>query len=340
MSDHFDRLSKDARARLRPTPQPDWIDPMLATLSDRPFSDPNWLFEAKLDGYRCLAFVGGDGVRLLSRARQPLAATFPEVVDHLAGQGLGDVVLDGEVVAMEGGRSSFARLQQRAGIKDPGVARRSPVAVEYHVFDLLHLDGFDTRDLGLRDRKRLLRHAVVFGGPLRRTVHRNERGEEYFAQACRRGLEGVVAKRADARYVSRRGRSWLKFKCAAEQELVVGGYTDPAGARVGFGALLVGYYEGDRLRYAGKVGTGFDTGTLLSLRRLLDDHGVARSPFVGGPRWPRGTHFVAPVLVAQVAFTEWTRDGLLRQPRFLGLREDKAARDVVRERATGGSPRS
>lgn len=335
MSDHFDRLSRDARARLRPAAQPEWINPMLATLSDKAFSDPNWLFEAKLDGYRCLAFVEDHRVRLLSRARQPLASTFPEVAERLADQQLGQAVLDGEVVAMERGRSSFARLQQRAGIKDPAVARRSPVAVEYHIFDLLHLDGYDTRDLGLRDRKRLLRHAVDFGGSLHRTVHRNARGDEYFAEACRRGLEGIVAKRADARYVSRRTRSWLKFKCGAEQELVIGGYTDPAGSRVGFGALLVGYYEGGRLRYAGKVGTGYDTKTLVSLRRRLDDLGVARPPFEGGPRWPRGTHFVAPVLVAEVAFTEWTRDGLLRQPRFLALREDKAASDVVRERPTG-----
>ncbi len=318
--------------------QPRWIEPMAANLSDRPFSDPGWIFEPKLDGVRCLAFRSGQEVRLLSRNRQPLGDTFPEIVDRLAEQRQEDFVVDGEVVALERGRSSFPRLQRRLGVKNPLEARSSGVAVDYYVFDLLFLDGFDLRVLGTRDRKRLLRHAFDFGQGLRFTTHRNAEGEAFFSPACARGWEGIMAKRADARYVSRRSRSWLKFKCSASQELVIGGFTDPAGGRVGFGALLLGYYRDGELSYAGKVGTGFDHATLVALRRRLDELEVPRPVFAGDRRWPRGTHFVRPELVAEAAFTEWTRDGMLRQPRFLGLRQDKAPRRVVRERPSRTGP--
>ncbi len=311
---------------------------MAATLSDRPFSDPGWIFEPKLDGVRCLAFRSGHEVRLLSRNRQPLGDTFPEIVDRLAEQRQEDFVVDGEVVALERGRSSFPRLQRRLGVKNPLEARSSGVAVDYYVFDLLFLDGFDLRVLGTRDRKRLLRRALDFGRGLRFTTHRNAEGEAFLSQACTRGWEGIIAKRADARYVSRRSRSWLKLKCSASQELVVGGFTDPAGGRVGFGALLLGYYRDGELSYAGKVGTGFDHATLVALRRRLDQLEVPRPVFGGARRWPRGTHFVRPELVAEVAFTEWTRDGMLRQPRYLGLRGDKAPREVVRERPSRTGP--
>jgi bifunctional non-homologous end joining protein LigD len=188
------------------------------------------------------------------------------------------------------------------------------------------------RDLPLRVRKRLLRDALTFGGPLRLVPHRNGDGVAYFEQACRKGWEGLIAKRADSRYVSTRSKDWLKFKCAQGQELVVGGFTAPQGARTDFGALLLGVYEGDELRYAGKVGTGFDTATLHELGATL--RGLARetSPFADAASIKeRHVTWVAPRLVAEVGFTEWTRDGRLRHPRFLGLRDDKAAREVVRE---------
>jgi DNA ligase D-like protein (predicted ligase) len=333
--DRFARLGVDARRRLRPLPHPDWVGPMLATLTERRFSDPGWVFERKLDGERCLAFRDGPTVRLLSRTRQPLEGAYPQIVDACAEQETDEFVVDGEVVAFERGRTSFARLQQRLGITDPDLARRSPVAVFYYVFDLLHLDGHDTTALTLRDRKALLRRARAFGGPLRFTTHRNATGEAYFADACVKGWEGVIAKRADASYVSRRSPDWLKFKCSASQELVIGGFTEPAGSRVGLGALLVGYYEGDDFVYAGKVGTGFSRSTSLELRRRLDELAIDESPFRRGRVAERGVHWVRPKLVAEVAFTEWTGDGKLRHPRFEGLRRDKPARAVVRERPTG-----
>jgi DNA ligase D-like protein (predicted ligase) len=270
-------------------------------------------------------------VRLLSRTRRPLEGTYPEIVDALSTQPSDDFVVDGEVVAFERGRTSFGRLQRRLGITDPEQARRSPVAVFFYVFDVLHLDGHDTTGLALRDRKTLLRQAVRFRGRLRYTSHRNTNGEAFLVEACTMGWEGLVAKRADAPYVSRRSPDWLKLKCSAGQEFVIGGFTEPAGSRVGLGALLVGYYADGELVYAGKVGTGYTQATLLDLRQRLDALEVPTSPFTRGRVVERGVHWVKPDLVAQVVFTEWTADGKLRHPRFEGLRADKSAREVVRE---------
>ena len=201
----------------------------------------------------------------------------------------------------------------------------------YYVFDVLHLDGCDTRRLPLMSRKKLLRAALPFDDPLRYTTHRREAGEEAFRAACERGDEGVIAKRAAAPYAGGRSKDWLKFKCVRDQEFVIGGWTDPKGARSAFGALLLGYYDGDRLRYAGKVGTGFGAAMLRRLgAELVGPRGrdARRSP---GRVRERDVHWVRPELVAQIGFTEWTRDGMLRHPRFQGLRTDKAAREVVRE---------
>jgi len=329
----FADLPEQSRQLLRASPQPEWIAPMLATLTQRRFSDPDWIFERKLDGERCLAFCSGRRVRLLSRNRLRLGGTYPEIVDVLESGRDHDVVIDGEVVAFEDGRTSFSRLQKRMGVTDPDAARRSGVAIFYYVFDLLHLDGYEVTRLPLRDRKALLRRAVRYLAPVRFTPHRNREGEAYFADACRRGWEGLIAKHAGSPYASRRSPDWLKFRCSNQQELVVGGFTDPSGTRVGLGALLLGYYEDGRLIYAGKVGTGFDVATLRSLRQRLGELEQPRSPFAGGRTiGERGVHWVKPHLVAEVAFTEWTTDGLLRHPRYLGLRRDKPAREVVRER--------
>jgi len=224
------------------------------------------------------------------------------------------------VAAFHDGISSFSLLQQGKG------------KLLYCIFDLLHLKGRDLRRLPLIERKEILKGAFVFHDPIRFVEHRRREGEALYKDACRKGLEGVIAKRADSRYVSGRSRDWLKFKCSAEQELIILGYTDPQGERVGFGALLLGYYEGGALRYAGKVGTGFDTQTLRSLARELSALRVDLPPVVGAVK-KRGVHWVAPRLLAQVAFTEWTRDGRLRHPRFLGIRRDKAPGEVARERA-------
>jgi bifunctional non-homologous end joining protein LigD len=253
-------------------------------------------------------------------------------VAALAAQEADDFVVDGEIVAFQGGRSSFARLQRRMQLRDPDQARRSGVAVYLYLFDVLHAAGYDLTGLELRQRKAVLRRLLAFHDPLRFTPHRNADGEAYWRQACRKGWEGVIAKRADAPYAPGRSGDWLKFKCVNQQELVIGGYTDPKGSRRGLGALLLGYYRGDELVFAGKVGTGFDQELLGRLRRRLGPLEQDRPPFSVG-RLPRaGVHWVRPELVAQIGFSEWTGDGQLRHPRFLGLRDDKRPREVVRER--------
>jgi bifunctional non-homologous end joining protein LigD len=297
---------------------------MKAVLTDAPFDDPGWIFERKLDGIRCLAHRDDGGpVRLLSRTDRDMTGQFPELAEALDAQTCKDFVIDGEVVAFQDGITSFSRLQRRG---------RERVSVFLYVFDLMRHEGSDVRDLPLRDRKTLLRRALRFEGPLRLSTHRNEHGTELFREACRQGLEGLIAKRADSRYLSGgRSRDWLKLKCHAEQELVIGGFTAPQGSRTDFGALLVGYWQGSALRYAGKVGTGFDQATLKTLGAKLRELERDRPPFADVHPIPRGTHWVEPELVAQIAFSEWTRDGRLRHPRYLGLRDDKPAREVVRE---------
>ncbi|MCX2182117.1 non-homologous end-joining DNA ligase [Streptomyces sp. SKN60] len=325
-------------------------NPMLATLSSRRDFDEEWIFERKLDGVRVLATrtrTEGEP-RLLSRSGKPLNSTYPEIAEALAAQDRRDFTVDGEMVALWHGRTDFARLQQRMQLTDPAAVRASRVRVTYYLFDLLRLDGHDTTRLPLRTRKRLLRDAFAFGPPLRFTPHRNRyrsrdrsrdasSNDSLLDQACGRGWEGLIAKRADAPYVHRRSTDWLKLKCSGGQEFVIAGFTEPAGRRVGFGALLLGYYQDGRLRYAGKVGTGYDTATLRGLRRRLDGLERQRSPFADAEVRGRAAHWVRPELVAQVAFTEWTAAGLLRHPRYLGLRDDKAARDVVREQPAGRS---
>jgi bifunctional non-homologous end joining protein LigD len=302
------------------------IEPMKAVLADKPFSDPNWIFERKLDGIRCLAIKDASGVRLMSRTGHLMNHEYPAVVEALEREPSKEFIVDGEIVAFEKGITSFSRLQRRG---------RERVPLFLYLFDMPCLDGEDLRALPLRERKARLRRALEFGGPLRFNPHRNgEHGEELYREACRKGLEGVMAKRADSPYRSGgRSRDWLKLKCHAEQELVIGGYTAPKGSRTEFGALLVGYYdEGGTLRYAGKVGTGFDHHTLEELGALMRELEQDESPFEPFKPIPPGTHWVRPELVGQIAFAEWTRDGRLRHPRYLGLRDDKPARDVVRER--------
>jgi bifunctional non-homologous end joining protein LigD len=294
---------------------------MKAVLTDEPFSDPNWIYERKLDGIRCLAFKADQRVRLRSRNDLSLNGRFPEIAAALERDRVSDLVLDGEIVAFEGARTSFARLQQRG---------ERPTPVFYYVFDILRVGGEDVTGEPLRARKARLRGSLAFADPIRLTAHRNRNGEAFFAEACRKGWEGLIAKRADAPYTHGRSRDWLKFKCSAEQELVVGGYTAPRGSRTDLGALLLGYYADGRLRYAGKVGTGFTRATLRELIAKLTPLRRETSPFAEEVR-ERGATWVEPQLVAQVGFSEWTRDGRLRHPRFLGLRDDKAAADVVRE---------
>jgi DNA ligase D-like protein (predicted ligase) len=317
---------------VRKRAQPDWFIAMLATLVDKPFSRDGWIFEPKLDGERCLTFWSGKNVRLLSRNTKLLNQSYPELVQPLSRQPAESYIIDGEIVAFKGDVTSFAQLQHRMHLRDADEARRLGIQVFYYVFDLLYLNGYDLREMPLIHRKALLKQVVQFHDPVRFTVHRERDGEAYFGQACRKGLEGVMAKRADSVYVSTRSRDWLKFKCWEEQEFVIGGFTDPKGGRVGFGALLLGYYKGSKLVYAGKVGTGFDTDLLVKLRHLMSSLETEKSPFTDEVRAGKVVHWVRPKLVAQVSFTQWTRDGKLRHPRFLGIRRDKVPREVVRER--------
>jgi DNA ligase D-like protein (predicted ligase) len=318
----FAGLTDAERALLRPAPVPERVAAMAATLSHEPVSGRGWVFERKLDGIRCIATKDGAGVRLRSRNDLAMDARLPAIAAAVARAPARQIVVDGEVVAFEGRRTSFARLQQRG---------ERPTAVFLYAFDLLHLDGHDTTALPLLARKGLLRRALAFEGPLRWTPHRRGDGAALLRDACRRGWEGLIAKRVDAPYEGRRSRAWLKLKCEAGQELVIGGFTAPRGSRTELGALLVGYYEGGSLRYAGKVGTGFTRATLRDLAARLGPLVRDASPFADPVR-ERGATWAEPRLVAQVGFTEWTRAGRLRHPRYLGLREDKAAEDVVRER--------
>ena len=308
-------------------PLPDIVKPQLATLVDAAPDGDAWVHEIKLDGYRLLARIDNGKCRLISRNGKNWTARFPEIAAQLATLPARQVLLDGEVVAIaSNGATSFHALQRALSEE-----RTDPLV--YYAFDLLHLDGYSLMDSPLIERKEAL-HALLdaagFGGDgrVRYAEHLDTSGPRFFEEACKLGLEGIVSKRRDAPYRAGRGRTWLKTKCAQHDELVIGGYTEPAGTRTGLGALLLGAYDADgRLRYVGKVGTGFDTRMLSSLAAKLAKIETTQSPFANAPR-QRGVHWVKPSLVAEVAFTERTRDGMLRHPTFRGIREDKGPKEV------------
>lgn len=313
---------------------PRWVEPMLATLVEPGPLPDGWVYEPKLDGVRCLAFADRDGVRLFSRNRKPLDGAYPEIAEALGKAVRGTAVLDGEVVAIDPatGVSSFSLLQRRIGLRDAARARRSGVPIEFWLFDCLFRDGEDLRRKPLTERKRALKAAVRPTGPIRITPVFDEGFEALFRTACEKGSEGLIGKRAGAPYRAGRSPDWVKLKCVNMEEFVIGGWTDPRGSREVLGALLVGYYdEAGELQFAGKVGSGYDRETLEGLAPALARRARRTSPFAAAssPR-EKGTHWVSPTLVAQVAFSEWTHEDKLRHPRFLGLRTDKSPRDVRR----------
>ena len=330
--DVVELVPESVRSLLRRTKQPDWVPPMLATLTEERFSDPSWIYERKLDGVRLLCFVRKGAATLMTRNRLSANSSYPEVADALKGQDL-DMVVDGEVVAFRGSHTSFELLQRRMHVIDAGRSRRSGVRVRLVAFDLLHAGRYDCTRLPLRERKSLLRKVLRTGDALKISTYRNGDGERYYEQACRSGWEGLIAKRADSTYQGKRSTDWLKFKCVNEQEFVIAGYTEPKGSREAFGALLLGYRDGGRFRYGGKVGTGFGRAMLQDLLERMRPLERDTPPFAETKGLPRlGVHWLEPKLVGQVGFAEWTSDGQLRHPRFLGLREDKSAGQVVRER--------
>ncbi len=301
--------------------------PQLAQLVSEPPSAGSWVHEVKYDGYRIGCALEGGAARLWSRRGLDWTAQFPEVAEAARRLNVRSALLDGEVAAvLPDGRTSFQALQNAFS----GGARR----LSYLVFDLLWLDGQDLSERPLLERKAALERLLGDAhGLVRYAPHVTGRGDEVLREACRHGLEGIVSKRADLPYHPGRSAGWTKSKCIARQELVIGGFTDPEGSRQGIGALLVGHHLGGALRYAGKVGTGFTVAAARALRARLDPLVVRVPPFTPPPtgRLGREAHWVKPVLVAEVAFTEWTTDGKVRHPSFQGLREDKRAEEVVRE---------
>jgi bifunctional non-homologous end joining protein LigD len=281
---------------------PDWVEPMAATLTQERFTGPEWIFERKLDGIRLVAFKRGSEIRLLSRNQLP--QNLPTIAAAMADLPADEIILDGELTW-------------------------EAQTIAYHVFDIMRLDGCDVTSLPL-DARRALLEQLPLPSPFQRVPALDD--AKPWERACREGWEGVVAKRRDSRYEHRRSPHWLKMKCEATQELVVGGFTDPQGSRVGLGALLVGYFEADDFVFAGKIGTGFDRKLLRDLRDRLDRLEIAASPFTRFTGLPRlRAHWARPEIVVQVAFIEWTVNGKLRHPRLLGVRYDKAAREVIRE---------
>jgi len=294
------------------TGMPDWLEPMAATLTQERFSGGDWLFERKFDGIRLLAYKRGAEVQLYSRNRLP--QNLPPLAAAIARLPVDEIILDGEVTWDPPSPDGYG----------------GHVGGGYHVFDILWLNGHNLTSLPLEDRRALLQE-LPFTAPVRRVELLDD--SEPWERARREGWEGVIAKRRGSPYEHRRSKHWLKMKCESSQELVVGGFTDPQGTRVGLGALLVGYYEANDLVFAGKIGTGFDTKLLLELRARLDNLEIPKPPFTKAVGLPRlRAHWVRPEIVVQVGFIEWTGNDKLRHPRLLGVRFDKIARDVTRER--------
>jgi bifunctional non-homologous end joining protein LigD len=334
-------VKRAARAKAaHADPLPRDVKPMLTTLVDEPFDDDRWLFELKWDGYRGIAVVEKDTVTLTSRNGKDLLHQFAEMKALPRAFRSIPVVVDGELCVLDDqGRPDFQALQSRDKPEARGVKRRKPSPVVFVVFDLLYADGRDLRERPLEERKRLLEAIIIPDRGVLYSQHVIDHGKELYALAQQRGLEGIVGKVRTSPYRSGiRSREWVKIKTKQRQEFVIGGWTEPRGSRKGFGSLLVGHYEGDELLYAGHVGTGYDEKILRDVMAKLKPLERKTSPFKNAPKTNTPAHWVKPDLVCEVAFAEWTRDGILRQPVFMGLRIDKDPKSVVREHAQHADP--
>jgi DNA ligase D-like protein (predicted ligase) len=311
---------------------------MLCTLIAEPFDNPKWIFETKYDGLRVLCRFDGKNVLLLSRNNQSQNFQFPEITEGIQQSLNLPTVVDGEIVCFdETGKTSFRQLQQRFHLKNAHDVeeRRQKYPAYIYLFDVIYAGGHDLTELPLVERKQILKEIVRWSDRVRWTDRLKGEGRELLRRACAKGYEGIIGKNLQSRYVSGRSDSWVKIKCLGKQEFVIGGFTNPQRSRVGLGALLVGYYsdDGKQLHYAGKVGTGYTRETLLDLRDRLDKIEQDTSPFAEDKvRGVSQVHWVSPRLVAEIAFSEWTQNNLLRQPRFEGLRVDKSPRQCRRER--------
>ena len=338
-ADAVEALQKKQRAATARTPAkslpiergdalPGFIAPQLATLVAEPPKGDHWVHEIKFDGYRLLVIIADGHVNLVTRAANDWSKRFKPLCNAFTTLKISSAVIDGEVVHLAGdGSMSFHGLQN-------ALSTEKLDRLRYYAFDLLHLNGVDLRSRPLIERKELLKRVIAGASErLFYSEHFAQSGEQLLTHACHLALEGIVSKRADAAYRSGRSKSWLKSKCIKEQELVIGGYTEQPRHPGTLGALLAGYFEGDALRFAGKVGTGFSQAEARSLLMKLQARETKSSPFAGLPTDARrGAHFIRPDLVAHINFSEWTPDGKLRHPSFQGLREDKSAREVVREK--------
>jgi bifunctional non-homologous end joining protein LigD len=321
-------------AGARKTKLPAFVRPQLATLVDSVPQGDEWLHEIKFDGYRILCRIKNKRARFFTREAQDWTGRFGALVEAAQGLPVRQALLDGEVVALEAnGTTNFQLLQN-------SLKQNNPAILVYFVFDLLYLDGWDLTRSPLRGRKKILQQILKpkrgkkAANSLRYSEHWIGQGDQLYQESCRKGLEGIISKKADQPYRSGRSRDWLKVKCFKSQEFVIGGFTEPAGSRSGLGALLVGVHdEQGNLLYAGRVGTGFTQQSLKELRSRLNSLERDSPPFINPPKGAeaRGVHWVEPKLVGAVAFAEWTADKLLRHPSFQGLREDKPAAQVTRE---------
>src|SRR6266704_71839 len=307
---------------------PSRIEPMLATLADRPFSDPNWLFEIKWDGVRALARIENGTLTLRSRTSADITRRYPELASLPEAFAARQAIVDGEIVALDArGHSDFERLQERMHVRAPSENLISKILVVYYVFDLLYCDGYDLREAPLLERKQLLQRLLQASERFRYSDHQLERGKELFELAKETGLEGIVAKRADSPYVPERSANWVKLKVTKTLDAVVGGWTEARTSALPFGSLLLGLYQGKKLRFIGHVGSGFDAKKLEELSGRLKDLAAAACPFDSVPETNEKPSWISPALVARVKFSGWTEEHSLRHPVFLALREDARPTD-------------
>ena len=308
---------------------PEFVPPQLATLTDKPPTGDAWLHELKFDGYRLLCHVEGRQIRFWTRNRKDWTAKFTGVGKAVKALPLKSAILDGEIVALDPeGRASFQRLQQ-------SINKGGGSGLIFHVFDLIYIDGYDLTRCPLRERKRVLEELLApvgDAGVLRYSDHFEGSGAQFFKEACKLGLEGIVSKQAESAYESTRSRNWLKIKCIKRQEFVIAGYT-LSDKGIPFSSLILGFYEKGKLIYAGRAGTGYTNAMRVELKKKLDRIARDTKPFEQIPKDPdlRKAVWAEPKLVGEVAFTEWTDEGVIRHPSFQGLREDKKPQDVIRE---------